>query len=509
MLGLLARSATGQALSVYTNIITGPRRPGDVDGPGRGPRRRARQRPVPHPRQRVPGGAALHPLRRLPQRLPGLPPGRRPRVRLGLRRADRRRPHAAARTRTTRRPGSWPRRRRCAARAGRPARSASRCTTCCSQLRQRDAGTGRRAASGALGFSGVVMALEHPGRVRGLRGSRPGGPRRGPRPRRAAARLGRQRGPRAGSSRDDQGGLPRPAADRGGPGAPPPHRPLAAVDRPPEVAPAWPDAAGADDRPLGAGLRGLGRPRPPHDGGAASAPPIAEVVAGRGPVLVDERVRHSTRQPGLPDDGQVLVWPGCGLERGGHRGQRGGRGHRRHRRHRQRSWSTATATAGWSASCPASPSSCCPRPTSWPATGDVLRHQRRALAGRTADQRRARHRAVPLGRHRDAPRGRGPRAGRGPRHPGRPMSALFADPFHQDFANIAVGAISVGAADAGEIAAVRRADHAGRRRVLLRGLGRGGGCGGRRGRQPRARRGAGRPGYSCGGRTCTQRPRTG
>ena len=33
MLGLLARSATGQALSVYTNIITGPRRHGDVDGP--------------------------------------------------------------------------------------------------------------------------------------------------------------------------------------------------------------------------------------------------------------------------------------------------------------------------------------------------------------------------------------------------------------------------------------------------------------------------------------------
>jgi L-lactate dehydrogenase complex protein LldF len=33
MLGLLARSATGQALSVYTNIITGPRREGDVDGP--------------------------------------------------------------------------------------------------------------------------------------------------------------------------------------------------------------------------------------------------------------------------------------------------------------------------------------------------------------------------------------------------------------------------------------------------------------------------------------------
>jgi L-lactate dehydrogenase complex protein LldF len=33
MLALLARSATGQALSVYTNIISGPRREGEVDGP--------------------------------------------------------------------------------------------------------------------------------------------------------------------------------------------------------------------------------------------------------------------------------------------------------------------------------------------------------------------------------------------------------------------------------------------------------------------------------------------
>ena len=33
MLNLLARSATGQALTVYTNIITGPRRPGEADGP--------------------------------------------------------------------------------------------------------------------------------------------------------------------------------------------------------------------------------------------------------------------------------------------------------------------------------------------------------------------------------------------------------------------------------------------------------------------------------------------
>ena len=33
MLNLLARSATGQALTVYTNIITGPRRTGEADGP--------------------------------------------------------------------------------------------------------------------------------------------------------------------------------------------------------------------------------------------------------------------------------------------------------------------------------------------------------------------------------------------------------------------------------------------------------------------------------------------
>jgi L-lactate dehydrogenase complex protein LldF len=32
-LSLLARSATGQSLSVYTSILTGPARPGDIDGP--------------------------------------------------------------------------------------------------------------------------------------------------------------------------------------------------------------------------------------------------------------------------------------------------------------------------------------------------------------------------------------------------------------------------------------------------------------------------------------------
>ena len=33
ILSLLARSATGQPLSVYTNLITGPKRPGELDGP--------------------------------------------------------------------------------------------------------------------------------------------------------------------------------------------------------------------------------------------------------------------------------------------------------------------------------------------------------------------------------------------------------------------------------------------------------------------------------------------
>lgn len=33
LLEVLARSATGQRLSVYTNVVTGPRRPGDPDGP--------------------------------------------------------------------------------------------------------------------------------------------------------------------------------------------------------------------------------------------------------------------------------------------------------------------------------------------------------------------------------------------------------------------------------------------------------------------------------------------
>ena len=84
ILRVLARSATGQDMSVYTTLSTGPRRPGDPDGPRAIPCRPARQWPLGDARHRVPGHAALHPLRRLHEPLPGLSRGRRPRLWLGL-----------------------------------------------------------------------------------------------------------------------------------------------------------------------------------------------------------------------------------------------------------------------------------------------------------------------------------------------------------------------------------------------------------------------------------------
>ena len=87
ILRVLARSATGQDLSVYTTFSTGPRRAGDADGPenyhvvlldnGRSSMLGTHFR----------GHAALHPLRRLHEPLPGLSRGRRTRLRLGLSRA--------------------------------------------------------------------------------------------------------------------------------------------------------------------------------------------------------------------------------------------------------------------------------------------------------------------------------------------------------------------------------------------------------------------------------------
>ena len=72
LLRVLARSATGQEISVYTTLLDRPaprrrsRRAGGIS------RRAPRQRPLRDARQRVPGHAALHPLRRLHEPLPGL-----------------------------------------------------------------------------------------------------------------------------------------------------------------------------------------------------------------------------------------------------------------------------------------------------------------------------------------------------------------------------------------------------------------------------------------------------
>ena len=88
ILRLLARSATGQETTAYTTVSSGPRRAGDLDGPGRVPRGAGRQRPLADARQRVPRDAALHPLRRVHEPLPRLSRGGRTRLRLGLRRSD-------------------------------------------------------------------------------------------------------------------------------------------------------------------------------------------------------------------------------------------------------------------------------------------------------------------------------------------------------------------------------------------------------------------------------------
>ena len=88
LLRLLARSATGQEFSTYTTVMTGPKRPDDLDGPEQLPRRPARQWPLADAGQRAARDAALHPLRRLHEPLPGLSRHRRPCLWLGLSRPD-------------------------------------------------------------------------------------------------------------------------------------------------------------------------------------------------------------------------------------------------------------------------------------------------------------------------------------------------------------------------------------------------------------------------------------
>ena len=96
VLQVLARSATGQNLTVYTNILTGPRRPGEADGP-----EELHVVLLDNGRSRVLGSTVrrdplLHPVRRLPERVPRVSADRRPRLRQRVSRPDWRRADAGA-----------------------------------------------------------------------------------------------------------------------------------------------------------------------------------------------------------------------------------------------------------------------------------------------------------------------------------------------------------------------------------------------------------------------------
>ncbi len=89
-LEILARTATGQKLTTYTSFITGPRREGDLDGPGEMhvvilDNGRSSMLADPVLREAL----ELHPMRRVPQRMPDLPAHRRSRVPLGVSGTDR------------------------------------------------------------------------------------------------------------------------------------------------------------------------------------------------------------------------------------------------------------------------------------------------------------------------------------------------------------------------------------------------------------------------------------
>jgi L-lactate dehydrogenase complex protein LldF len=85
LLRVLARSATGQDMSVYMTLSTGPRRSRRA---GRISRHHSRQRTLGHPWLGFRRHSALNPLRRWPQSLSGLSIGWRPCLWLGLFRTD-------------------------------------------------------------------------------------------------------------------------------------------------------------------------------------------------------------------------------------------------------------------------------------------------------------------------------------------------------------------------------------------------------------------------------------
>ena len=90
-LRLLIRSATGQRISSYVTMVTGPRSECRGGRARRVPSRHRRQRTLEAPRRPPPArGSVLHPLRRVPERLPRLPQGGWTLVWLGLLRSHRR-----------------------------------------------------------------------------------------------------------------------------------------------------------------------------------------------------------------------------------------------------------------------------------------------------------------------------------------------------------------------------------------------------------------------------------
>ena len=103
-----------------------------------------------------------------------------------------------------------------------------------------------------------------------------------------------------------------------GPGAPPPQRAFAAVERPPDVVPVWTSPAAPLGERWAAAFEALGghvhRTRPD---GVDDA--ITDAVAGRGPVLVDERFAwridgESLDERASLDERGWLEWPGSGIE---------------------------------------------------------------------------------------------------------------------------------------------------------------------------------------------------
>ena len=370
MLGLLARSATGQALSVYTNIITGPRRAGDVDGPDE-----VHVVVLDNGRSRILGSAfqeALHCIRcgaclnacPVYRQVGGHAYG------VGVRRADRRRPHAAAPPGGPGGPGAG--RGLDAVRGvlgGLPGpHPAARPAAAAAPARRRHATPGRARRLGFTGWSWLWSTRA--GFAASTQLGRLG--RRLARGRTAAARLGRQVGRGPGAAVTTKEVFLRRLRTAAGPGAPPPHRPLAPVDRPPEVRPVWPDAAAPMTDRWVRSFEGLGGHvhRTTADGSAPPSPRSSPAGARSWSTSAS----GTDSAPAMPAGRRGAGVAGLRAGGGGHRGQRGGRGHRRHRLHRQhRRRQRPQRPAGQPA----------PRVAVFvlsaadivPATGDLLRHR--------------------------------------------------------------------------------------------------------------------------------------